>query len=265
MNNNNFRKSSRIKAPAFLFYASDWLTDPSLRLCSAETRGVWIDLLCLMFLSNEPGVLIIGSQILDKKGIQKLSGISQKRFAKVFVELTNFGILKQDENGRFYSKRMIEDEALRQMRRDFGKLGGNPNLKKQSEDLVQNKVNQNDNQKTTPSISISISNKKNKQVILLENETDLQKFIRENCPSVQKLPGQLTSEQSEKLKIFAGSNEAVQEILLQMENFKDLSKKYTSVFLTCNNWIKRRKNDQQQQQSNRQSGKPSFDDTIRDF
>jgi hypothetical protein len=258
-------KTSRTKAPAFLFYASDWLTDPSLRLCSAETRGVWIDLLCLMFLSEEPGVLKIGSQILDKKGIQKLSGISQKKFSKVFDELTNFGILKQDENGRFFSKRMIQDEALRQMRRDFGKLGGNPNLKEKAVDLVENKVNQNDKQKTTPSISYSITKNKNKNILIQESETDLQEFIRKNCPSVQKLPGQLTSEQSEKLKTFAGSREAVEEILLQMENFKDLSKKYTSVFLTCNNWIKRRKNDQQQQQSNRQSGKPSFDDTIRDF
>lgn len=268
-NNNNFKKSSRTKAPAFLFYASDWLTDPSLRLCSAETRGVWIDLLCLMFLSSEPGFLTIGSQILDKKGIQKLSGISQKRFTKVFDELTNFGILKQDEKGRFYSKRMIEDEALRQMRRDFGKLGGNPKLKNKPVDLVQNKVNQNDKQKTTLSISNSISYSKEENNILnsgsLENQHELQKFVFDNCPDVQKLKIQLTASDCEKLIAAAGSRAAVEEVLLAMENFKDVSRKYKSVFLTCNTWIKRRKNEQQQQTSNRQGGKPSFDDTIRNF
>jgi len=262
-------KTSRTKAPAFLFYASDWLTDPSLRLCSAETRGVWIDLLCLMFLSEEPGVLKIGSQILDKKGIQKLSGISQKKFSKVFDELTNFGILKQDEKGRFFSKRMIQDEALRQMRRDFGKLGGNPNLKEKSVDLVQNKVNQKDKQKTTPSISYSNTySKENNTSIVLSDcvEFELKNFIQKNCPSVAKLSNQLTFDQAEKLIAEAGSQQAVEEILLQMENFKTLTKKYTSVFLTCNNWIKRRKNDQQQQQqSNRPGGKPSFDDSVRNF
>ena len=54
------KKNSRNKAPAFQFYAADWLTDTSLRLVSAETRGVWIDLLCHAFLSSDPGFLIVG-------------------------------------------------------------------------------------------------------------------------------------------------------------------------------------------------------------
>jgi len=131
----NIKKNSRTKAPAFQFYPADWLTDPSLRLCSAETRGVWIDLLCFMFLSSEPGYLIVNGHILDANWIQKFSNLNPKRFKKVFQELTSFGILKRDEHGRFYNKRMIEDERLRRMRRDVGKLGGNPKLKKKKNNL----------------------------------------------------------------------------------------------------------------------------------
>ena len=61
------KKNSRKKAPAFMFYAADWLTDTSLRLISPEARGVWIDLLCHAFLSPEPGFLIVAGQILDEK------------------------------------------------------------------------------------------------------------------------------------------------------------------------------------------------------
>jgi hypothetical protein len=45
------------KAPAFQFYVKDWLTDPQLRMCSHTTKGIWIDLLCLMWEAPEKGKL----------------------------------------------------------------------------------------------------------------------------------------------------------------------------------------------------------------
>lgn len=36
------------KMPAFQFYTGDWKKDPALSLCSAATRGIWIDILCAM-------------------------------------------------------------------------------------------------------------------------------------------------------------------------------------------------------------------------
>ena len=45
------------KAPAFQFYVRDWLTDPGLAACAASTRGIWIDLLALMWLAPERGTL----------------------------------------------------------------------------------------------------------------------------------------------------------------------------------------------------------------
>jgi hypothetical protein len=43
------------KAPAFQFYVRDWLSDPQLRMCSHTTKGIWIDLLCLMWEAPERG------------------------------------------------------------------------------------------------------------------------------------------------------------------------------------------------------------------
>lgn len=45
------------KAPAFQFYVRDWLSDPQLRMCSHVTKGIWIDLLCLMWEAPERGKL----------------------------------------------------------------------------------------------------------------------------------------------------------------------------------------------------------------
>ena len=45
------------KAPAFQFYARDWLCDPELSQVSHTVKGVWIDMLCWMWLADERGVL----------------------------------------------------------------------------------------------------------------------------------------------------------------------------------------------------------------
>jgi len=46
-------KGVRGKAPAFQFYVADWLSDERLRACSVSTRGIWIDVLCFMWKSQD--------------------------------------------------------------------------------------------------------------------------------------------------------------------------------------------------------------------
>jgi len=265
------KKNSRERSPAFQFYAADWLTDPSLRMCSHETRGVWIDLLCLMFLSDEIGVLMINDHVLDSNGIRKLSGLSPKKFKKTFDELTKFGILKLDDQNRYFSKRMVNDERIRQIRRDVGQLGGNPKLiekKSKGSKLVHDLVNQTDNQNPTPSFSSSFSSSLNNKnnVFIDERKNDLMIYIDENCPNIKKMKTQMNFEQSEKIMTLE-SFQNICDVLDQMENFKPLVSKYTSVNLTIKNWLKIKSNGKSNHQTtngNRNS-KPNFDDAIREF
>jgi hypothetical protein len=46
----------------FHFYPGDWMKDPDLRRCSPAARGVYMDLLCLMFECEERGVLLVGDE-----------------------------------------------------------------------------------------------------------------------------------------------------------------------------------------------------------
>jgi len=39
------------------FNVRDWLTDEHLKLASASTRGIWIDMLCQMWLKGNQGYL----------------------------------------------------------------------------------------------------------------------------------------------------------------------------------------------------------------
>jgi CRISPR/Cas system CSM-associated protein Csm5 (group 7 of RAMP superfamily) len=71
-----------------------------------------------------------------------------------------------------------------------------------------------------------------------EKKHKIQSYIEENCANVQKLDKQLTYEQAEKLsKKYTW--EIIEEKLLNMENMKNLHKRYISVYLTLNAWISR--------------------------
>lgn len=267
------KNNSSDRLPYFQFYPADWLTDTSLRLCSAETRGVWIDLLCHMSIASERGFLIVGGQILDENGIRKLSGLSPKKFKKVLNELTLFGILKRDENGRFFSKRMVGDERLRQVRRDVGKKGGNPNLKKSVVDLVQNLVNQNDNQNSSLSKVKSQSHKKKDKLSFFNEEKNedvtlilnpVLQYVQKNCPTVSRLSKQLSENDAEEL-LQQFPVQEIFDVLDQMENFKPLVSKYSSVKLTLKTWIKNKNANHGKSTSNSGTKKPSFDNAIRDF
>lgn len=70
-------------------------------------------------------------------------------------------------------------------------------------------------------------------------------WIGKNASQVAKMRDPFTLEEFEKIKKEFPA-EAVREILLQMQNKKDLTKKYTSAYLTCRNWLKRSFEDKRQ-------------------
>jgi len=143
------------RRPSFQFYPADWANDSKLQVCSMSAQGMLINMMCHMHQSNEYGFLIINGTIPEPKTIAKLLRISPKKFQKWSQELVQNGVVKNDERGAFFCQRMVEDEELREVRRQCGKLGGNPNLLNQ-------RVNQGSNQNPTPSSSPSSSSSKQK-------------------------------------------------------------------------------------------------------
>lgn len=136
------KKNSSEKIPSFQFYPYDWRNDIELQSCSLGGRGLWIELMCLMHNQKAYGFVLINDRKLNEndfnkeskegqlftKKVSRLIHVSVKSFRFHFKELLENGVIKTDDNGDYYSKRMLLDQRLREERKKSGELGGNPKL-----------------------------------------------------------------------------------------------------------------------------------------
>jgi|SRR5208283_1793748 len=143
-----------MKRPAFMFYPADWLNDPALKLCSIGARGLWHELLCIMH-----GLTPYGHLSVSDRNAARLATVSQKEYARYTKELEENGVLSRTSDGVIFSRRMVKDEQIREVRAKAGYLGGNPLLKpkdKQQDNLAHvNELKQAVKQKPTPSFAVA--------------------------------------------------------------------------------------------------------------
>ena len=146
------------------------MKDPALRSVSLSSKGLWIDLLCMMAESERRGYLEINGQAPSNIQLTRMVGCTQEELRGCLGELTDAGVLSSTKTGVIFSRRMVRDDNLSKLRKKCGEKGGNPSLKpgcpnpyynKENDILVNQKdnlmVNQKDNQKITPSSSSSSS------------------------------------------------------------------------------------------------------------
>lgn len=57
-----------MKYPCMDFAVDEWLSDPALSICSAATRGIWVDLLCAMHKLDRCGVIAGSREQLARLG-----------------------------------------------------------------------------------------------------------------------------------------------------------------------------------------------------
>jgi len=94
-----------MKVPYMRFYAGDWLSDPKVRRLTWEQKGVYIDMLALMWKNG-------GSASLpdDPGAIAAMLGMQKRKFIKIFHVFfeKNYEIFFRDD-GRIYQKRISEE------------------------------------------------------------------------------------------------------------------------------------------------------------
>ena len=136
------------KSPAFQFYYKDWLADNKLNRISKKAKGVWIDLMAHSCHMQKKGVFRDeNGPLSESELIQMMTGKKSENVSGL-KELIDKKIIKRDDKGMFYVKRIKEDTKLSEIRKATGRLGGNPVL-------VKGLVNQNSNQNTPSSSSTS--------------------------------------------------------------------------------------------------------------
>jgi hypothetical protein len=110
---------------------------------------------------NPYGHLKVADKVILPANLARMVGETLEVVEGWLEELCHAGVYDTAEDGSIYSRRMIRDENLRQIRANGGKLGGNPNLK--PKDKVNLEDNQKVNQKPTPSSSSSSSSSSSKE------------------------------------------------------------------------------------------------------
>lgn len=116
------------KLPSIQFYPGDWRKDPGVQALDYETRGIWFEILLILFESKERGKLLLNGQPMPHEALASFLGLDNQKTTKALTKLESYGVISKDENGVFYSRRMVNDERIRLIRKASGKLGGNPNL-----------------------------------------------------------------------------------------------------------------------------------------
>jgi len=114
-----------VHRPWMKFWVDSWLAEPTLRGAELAARGLWIDMLCLMHKASPRGYL------LDSKGkavsadtLARIAGISPMETARLLQDLEDAGTFSRNEQRVIYSRRMVEDEKLSEVRAAAGSKGG---------------------------------------------------------------------------------------------------------------------------------------------
>ena len=113
------------RAPAFQFYTGDWRKDPCVQALDHSHKGVWIDLLCVMWDSVEPGRVVLpnGTPMPDD-AIARNLGIPEAEWKQTRSTLLVYGVASEDEAGVLYNRRMVRDEETRLKKVEAGRKGG---------------------------------------------------------------------------------------------------------------------------------------------
>lgn len=118
-----------MKRPAFQFYPADWRKDVELRSCSIAARGLWIDILCIAHECDPYGHLTINGNPMTAAKLSGQVGLTASQCKALLDELIENGVARVNDEGVIYSKRMVEDEDLRNKRAAGGKAGSEHGIK----------------------------------------------------------------------------------------------------------------------------------------
>lgn len=147
--------SERKKQPAYQWYPGDARRDTALQSCRLVVRGLWREMLDLMHDGEPYGHLTAGGESIAEAQLARMVGESLPNVRRWLAELERKGVFSRTEAGIIYSRRMVKDEHIRQVRKASGSKGGNPALLDNQPDNHPPK--QTDKQKPTPAVAVAVA------------------------------------------------------------------------------------------------------------
>jgi hypothetical protein len=145
------------KRPAYQWYPGDFKRDTALQACSFEARALWREMLDLMHDGEPYGHLTAGGVAIQDRELARMVGIPPKKCTAWLHELESRAVFSRTDKGVIYSRRMVKDERIRTVRAQSGRLGGNPILLNQPDNLA---ANQRAEQNPTPAVAVAVATAK---------------------------------------------------------------------------------------------------------
>lgn len=119
--------------PWLKFYPTDWRSDPALKMCSLAARGLWIEMIALMHEATPYGHLVVSGRTPTDAQLAVLAGALPAQVSDLVGELEAAGVFSRTREGVIFSRKMTRTAKKAAIARKNGKNGGNPNLRKETE------------------------------------------------------------------------------------------------------------------------------------
>lgn len=136
------------KLPAIQFYPGDWRKDPGVQSLDYESRGIWFEILLIMFESEKRGKLALNGRPMEDDELAHYLGLEVAKVQQTLSKLVSKGVAKYDDEKYLMNRRMVSDDKLRLIRAQAGAEGGKQSASKRQANGKQN---------PTPSSSVSVS------------------------------------------------------------------------------------------------------------
>src|ERR1044071_3799676 len=107
-----------MQRPWMKLHTRDWLDNKELRRCSTLARAVLIDLMALAHDGTSYAFLEDKMPTPSREFMAARCFVPGKKYAGALAELVNAGRVHESEidPGRFYIRRMVDDEKIRLLR-----------------------------------------------------------------------------------------------------------------------------------------------------
>lgn len=117
------------KLPRIELYPGDWLRD-SVSGCSLAAQGLWLRMMFLAHDSERYGYLEVNGSPMQPEFIARRCGANDTaQYEFLLSELSAAGVPSVSESGVLYSRRMVRDANLREVRAKAGRKGGKQTAK----------------------------------------------------------------------------------------------------------------------------------------
>lgn len=105
MKANTYKQDER---PSLQFYPDDWMSEPSLQLCSLAARGLWFEMLMLMFKSTVRGTLKYNNLPIEDHQLAVLVRASHDEVKVLLDELEQNRVFSRLDDKTIYCRRMYK-------------------------------------------------------------------------------------------------------------------------------------------------------------